>query len=105
MTPQPSTQFPWWYPRKTHEAWALVREKGATRFILVNGVAWYGGLMFLLIGLLSPLVRYGQLPAPSHLALGALVWAVAGLAWGVLTWHFSERNFRKYAARTGTMQS
>ena len=104
MTPAPP--FPWWYPRKSHEAWSKVRARGATRFILVNGMVAYGGLMFFLIGVLSPLVRNAaDMLAPDRLALGAAVWATAGLAWGALTWHFSERNFHKYAARTGTLQS
>ena len=105
MTPAPAPAFPWWYPRRSHEAWSRVREKGAARFILVNGMVWYGGPMFLIIGLLSPVVRHaGQMPTTADLALSALVWALAGLAWGALTWHFTEHNFRKYAARTGTIQ-
>ena len=106
MTPVTQADFPWWYPRKSHEAWSRVRDRGAARFILVSGLGWYGGMMFIIIGLLSPLVRNaGQLPPPAHIALSAVVWAAAGLVWGALTWHFSERNFRKYATRTGTIQS
>ena len=83
-----------------------MRARGAMRFIVVNGMVAYGGLMFFFIGVLSPLVRSAaDMLAPDRLVLSAVVWASAGLAWGALTWHFSERNFRKYAARTGTLQS
>lgn len=105
MSPAPGPVFPWWYPRKTHEAWSRVRERGAARFILVHGVAWYGGLMFVFMGLLLPLAsRPAQLPASERIAVSVLVWAAAGLAWGALTWYFSERNYRRYSALIGTKQ-
>ncbi|MDQ3289519.1 MAG: hypothetical protein M3Q42_14965 [Pseudomonadota bacterium] len=105
MSPTPGV-FPWWYPQKTHEAWSRVRERGAARFILVNGLAWYGGLMFVIMGLLLPMAGNGwRLPTDSNIALAATVWAAAGLAWGALTWYFSETNFRKYSALNGTQQS
>ncbi|MDQ3270352.1 MAG: hypothetical protein M3Q11_09255 [Pseudomonadota bacterium] len=105
MSPTPGV-FPWWYPHKTHAAWSRIRERGAARFILVNGLAWYGGLMFVVMGLLLPMAGNGwRLPADWNLALAAVVWATAGLAWGALTWYFSEINFRKYSARNGAQQS
>lgn len=97
--------FPWWYPRTSHEAWKKSRRKGAWHFVLVNGVLLYGGLMFLLVGLLSPWLRQSaEMLTPQLLAINALVWAVAGSAWGALIWHFSERNFLKHS-NTGTPKS
>lgn len=105
MNPAPGG-FPWWYPQKTHQAWSRIRDRGAARFILVNGVAWYGGLMFVFMGLLLPMAGNDwQLPTDRPLVLSAIVWAAAGLAWGALTWHFSEFNFRKCSAANGTQQS
>lgn len=99
-------RFPWWYPRKSHDAWSRVREKGRWRFVLVNGVGMYGGLMFLTIGLFWPwLVNPGQDLTADRIALSAVVWASAGVAWGALTWYFSERNFLKYAPASGTLKS
>jgi len=97
--------FPWWYPRRSHDAWSRVRRKGALRFVLFNGVLLYGGLMFLIAGVLAPLARHPGGLTLARVALGAVVWGGAGLAWGALTWHFSERNFLKFATDSGTPES
>jgi hypothetical protein len=98
--------FPWWYPRRTHEAWAKVRRKGARRFVFVKGGAMYGGLMFLFTALVSPYVRGAtDMLTPAALVTNAAVWIVAGLAWGALTWHFCERNFLKFEKHSGTPQT
>lgn len=99
----PTGRFPWWYPRRSHEAWAKVREQGAWRFVLSVGLLRYGGLMFVVTSLLSPFVRQSsEMLLPERLAMNAAVWAVAGLAWGALTWYFGERNFLKYATDSRT---
>lgn len=106
MTPVPRDgHFPWWYPRKSHDAWSRVRKRGARRFVLVNGLLLYGGLMFLIVGLLSQYVRDPAGLTLQRVALGALVWGLAGLTWGAVTWHFSERNFLKHATQSGTPES
>lgn len=105
MIPSPGFTFPWWYSRKNHVTWARVRQQGAARFILVHGAAWYGGMMFLFMGLLLPMASQSwQMPGTRDIALSALIWAVAGVIWGASIWHLSERNFRKYSALTGTNQ-
>ncbi len=105
MNPTPGTVFPWWYSQKNHVTWARLRERGAARFILVHGVAWYGGLMFLFMGLLLPMSSQSwQWPDTRNIALSVLIWTFAGLIWGTSIWHLSEYNFRKYSALTGTNQ-
>lgn len=75
------------------------------RFVVVNGVAWYGGLMFVILGLLLPMAGDSwQLPDTRDVALAAWVWGSAGLLWGASMWHLSEYNFRKYSAPTGINQ-
>lgn len=105
MNPAPDAVFPWWYSRRNHATWTRLRERGAARFILVNGIAWYGGLMFVILSLLLPMAGHSwQLPDTRDLALGAAAWGSAGLLWGASMWHLSEYNFRKYSASTGTNQ-
>jgi hypothetical protein len=97
--------FPWWYPRRSHEAWSKVRDKGIWRFVFIKGLLGYGGLMFVFTALLSPYIRHStEMLSPDRLAMNAAIWAVAGLAWGAITWHVCERAFLKYATHIGKLQ-
>ena len=101
----PAGDFPWWYPRRSHEAWSKVRAKGLWRFVLINGLLGYGGLMFVFTSLLSPYIRQSaEMLSPDRLAMNAAIWALAGMTWAALTWHFSEKNFLKYATDSRTQK-
>ncbi len=80
--------------RQKNSAWATTRKQGKLSFVVKTGVCQWGGLMFLIMGLIPALrseVGVQMLP----LAMDALLWIVAGAIFGLLTWHLSERQFLK----------
>ena len=104
MTPAAPTQpaQPALSPRalKQHERWRKLRGNGRWHFILARGVGFWGGLMFLAMWIGLPLLMTALHPpsgtralTPVTLAIGALLCAVGGVAFGLLTWHFSEKKF------------
>ena len=75
--------------------WPAIHACGRGRFVLVKGLALWGGLMFAAIGAML-LWRFGihdpRLPMLLALNLGLCV--VGGLCWGLLTWTLNERVYR-----------
>ncbi len=75
--------------------WPAIRGRGMRHFVLVRGLAFWGGLMFAFT-LAMTWVKFG----PQHprfvlmVAIAAGLCAVGGLAWGLLTWTINERIYR-----------
>ncbi len=75
--------------------WPAIRARGMAHFVLVRGLAFWGGLMFAL-SIAMIWVKFG----PQHPRFGLLLGVAAGLCtvgglvWGVLTWAINERIFR-----------
>lgn len=85
---------------KQHERWRKFRAKGRLHFVLAWGLGFWGGLMFLVMGIGFPILTSALDPAidarasaPGVLAATALLWAAGGVVFGALTWHFSEKKF------------
>ena len=75
--------------------WPTIRARGMWRFVLLRGVALWGGLMFLAMLAMTGL-RLG-LDHPRYPLLAAIalpLCAIGGLAWGLLTWFLNERLHR-----------
>ena len=75
--------------------WPAIRARGLWHFVLVKGVAFWGGLMFLAMLAMTGL-RLG-FDHPRYLLMAAValpLCAIGGLGWGLLTWYFNERVFR-----------
>ena len=74
--------------------WPAIRARGMWRFVLVKGVAFWGGLMLAFMAI-AMTVQLG----PSHprlplvLAVAVPLCAVGGCVWGLLTWIFNERVY------------
>jgi len=84
------------------EKWRRMRARGRTFFILVWGVLFWGGLMFLAMGLGYPLATKGaDALTGSWLLVNAVGWVVGGLLFGVITWHFNEKSFQKSQSNRG----
>lgn len=91
--------FHWYWSAKQHSAWALKRAKGKARFILVDGLLAWGVPMFAVMAV-GPAVLglpFRTTPTPMYWVWQPLLWAGAGLLYGVATWHFSERLHDKHA--------
>lgn len=74
--------------------WPAIRARGMWRFVLVKGVAFWGGLMLAFMAIAMTLQLGPSHPRlPLVLAVAVPLCAVGGLAWGLLTWLFNERIF------------
>lgn len=75
--------------------WPAIRARGMWHFVLLRGVAFWGGLMLACMTVLM-LIQLG--PAhprlPLVLAVAVPLCAFGGLCWGLLTWIFNERIHR-----------
>ena len=75
--------------------WPAIRAGGMWRFVLLKGVAFWGGLMLVFMALLMTVqlgIAHPRLPLV--LAVAVPLCAFGGLCWGLLTWIFNERIFR-----------
>lgn len=79
--------------------WDKVKAKEKKNFILRVGVLQWGGFMFVVMTGLS-LLR--QPPAPRQaidyvveIAIGLLIWPIAGYCFGALLWNFYETYFEE----------
>jgi hypothetical protein len=75
--------------------WPAIRTRGMWHFVLVKGVAFWGGLMFAFMTVMM-LVNFGARHPkfPLLIAVALPLCAIGGLVWGLLTWFFNERVFR-----------
>ncbi|GAB3383743.1 hypothetical protein [Lysobacter fragariae] len=75
--------------------WPAIRARGPLRFLLVQGLLRWGGLMFL--GSLAMVwITFGPAHPRFGLLLGvaAVLCAVGSLFWAALTWLINERIYR-----------
>ena len=75
--------------------WPAIHAGGMWRFVLLKGVAFWGGLMFAFMAVLMTLqLGIGHPRLPLVLAVAVPLCTIGGLCWGLLTWIFNERIFR-----------
>ncbi len=79
------------------ERWRRFRAKGRLHFVLVWGVLFWGGLMFLIMGLGMSAAKFGVDGITARLvAFNVFAWISGGVLFGMLTWHLSEKAFHLY---------
>jgi len=91
MIQDPGPRTSAWLMRR----WPAIRARGAARFILLRGLLFWGGCMFVAMSAFSAVklgLHHPRLSA--MIAIAALLCAVGGLVWGALTWTVNERLFR-----------
>lgn len=71
---------------------ARQRERGIWRYVVRSGVVFYGLPMFVLMTYVFPHPRVTT-------AQSAMLWLLAGAAYGVVMWLVQERRFRSAAKR------
>ena len=74
------------------EKWARIREKGKQRFVLVYGVLGWGVSTGLLWSLLMAFIEPSE-NVWGKLAIAMIIFPIAGIAFGHLTWNKSEKGF------------
>lgn len=83
--------------------WSRRRARGRTHFVLRWGLLFWGGLMFVLMGLAFPAATRGSEALTLEWVLfSALLWACGGLVFGFTTWYFSERAYRASIDASGS---
>lgn len=80
--------------------WLKTREKGYLKFVLINGLGYWGITMFLIMTFVvfRPFQDGFSL---GMLIIHVLIWATAGIAFGIGTWTLSERKLRSSGYREG----
>ena len=86
--------------RSVAARWPAVRAGGMWRFVLLRGVAFWGGLMLVFMAIVMSVQLGPAHPRlPLVLAVAVPLCAVGGLCWGLLTWTLNERIFRALQQR------
>jgi hypothetical protein len=81
--------------------WESTRAKGKLHFILFRGVLLWGLPMFVFMAFVNNPFADGF--TSSAAITYYIIWPVAGLLYGMLTWYMSERTYKKQlASRTNT---
>ena len=80
--------------------WSTMREKGMLMFVLINGLLAWGAPMFVVMTFIVPnfVGAHSRLPV----AIAALIWACAGLFYGVAVWLWQEHRYRKAMEAPGS---
>ena len=73
------------------QAWATMRAAGRRAYLLRHGLGW-GAIMF--VGSAVVALVLGEM-SRAWLALNVPLWAVAGVGFGLVTWHINERLFER----------
>jgi hypothetical protein len=77
--------------------WAAIRSAGKTRWILIRGIFYFGGLLFV-FGITFHALRHGS-DSLWDIGdfVGRLIGAIiGGLLYGFMTWNSSEKAYDKY---------
>lgn len=80
------------------ETWSAVRARGQTRYLLVNGVLAWGMPMFVLMagGPVFFGFPYDAEPSLSYWGWQALLWATAGVMYGLWMWSANEASYQRF---------
>jgi len=88
-------RFSWSMNHVTAAKWESVKSKGKKRFILVDGVLYWGLPMFVLMTFIL-----NQKPERSHpevfIVISAFIWVFSGALYGWMMWKVVEWQYRKY---------
>ena len=75
------------------KAWESTRTKGKLNFVLFTGVLSWGLPMFILMAFMNKPFADGF--TSKSAIIHYIVWPLAGVLFGVLTWYMSERKYKK----------
>jgi hypothetical protein len=93
--------------KKRIDKWDKTRRKGKYRFILLNGVAGWGLLMFIIMTAFFHIQKVGfrlneiQGISCQIVLINALIWPIGGFVWGACVWSINERLYLKYVNNSG----
>jgi hypothetical protein len=77
------------------QRWPAIRAQGFTRFLLLRGLATWGGLMFVAMAVMVTLKLGTDHPRlPMLVGIAAALCAFGGVFWAAATWWINERLYR-----------
>jgi hypothetical protein len=85
-----------WMPSKFMKRWEKIRAKGRIRFILLNGVIYFGGWMFIFTRFIFPSIAeylFGWKMSYLPMYESLILWLLMGLLWGISTWWLNEKSY------------
>jgi hypothetical protein len=83
-----------------NERWAKTRKMGLLKYTLLVGTLLYGGIMFIIHLFLNRFYIYDNLTLTRFMWIFSFVlWMIAGTLFGLLTWWFNERAYKKFHSR------
>ncbi|MBA6225025.1 hypothetical protein H4J51_13980 [Colwellia sp. MB02u-18] len=83
------------------KVWESTRTKGKLNFVLFTGVLSWGLPMFIFMAFMNKPFADGF--TSKSAIIHYIVWPLAGVLFGVLTWFMSERKYKKeLASRSNT---
>lgn len=77
------------------QRWPAIRAQGFTRFLLLRGLATWGGLMFVAMAIMVTYKLGTDHPRlPMLIGIAAGLCAFGGMLWAAATWWINERLYR-----------
>jgi hypothetical protein len=80
---------------KQARSWESAHARGLRRYVLMTGILYYGGLMFVFTTCLDTYLWHDRLTA-AVLTKRALTWFLAGCFFGLLRWAALESRYRAF---------
>ncbi|WP_108946470.1 hypothetical protein [Shewanella halifaxensis] len=77
------------------KAWESTRSKGMLKYILINGLLAWGLPMFIAIAFMNKPFAEGITSKAA--IVHCVVWPLAGLVFGAITWYISQFRYKKAA--------
>ena len=78
------------------DRWEQTRKQGRGRYVLTTGMLAWGLPMFVVMTFFA---RDTSDLTVGLVAFAAVIWALGGATFGVLTWFFSERRYLRLTSR------
>ena len=78
--------------------WALLRQRGKRRFVLLTGVLSYGVPMFIIMTFFVNR-RSEVMPEYLRVAISLVIWLLGGAAFGWIMGKLNEGRYQKFLAR------
>jgi hypothetical protein len=73
--------------------WEKMRKKGFLRFVLVNGVLYWGVLTGLFFAIAMSAIDSQRDPFLRTLCLSLVAFPIGGVFWGLFVWFWTERKY------------
>jgi hypothetical protein len=77
--------------------WSHMREIGMARWVFLTGMMAWGSTACVVMNIWISFVNGGMI-TPTSLFKMAIIWWIGGFVFGITTWFFAEKSYRKYKA-------